>query len=125
MARFLEGHPIVEQVYYPGLETHPGHEIAKKQMHGFGGVLSFDVKGGLAAIRKFLPRLKYAYMAANLGQVETIVGPPAMTSHAELSLEERKESGVPESLVRYAVGIEDIKDLKEDMEQALSILSDL
>jgi cystathionine gamma-synthase len=119
LARFLEGHPKVEEVYYPGLERHPGHEIARRQMRGFGGVLSFEVKGGFEAVTRFLPRLRYAYMAANLGQVETIVGPPATTSHVELTDEERAEAGVPEGLVRYSVGIEDAEDLRDDLEQAL------
>ncbi len=120
LARFLEGHPKIERVYYPGLESHPGHEIARQQMSGFGGVLSFELKGGLDAAACFLPRLRYAYMAANLGQVETIVGPSALTSHVELSEEERAASGVPEGLIRYAVGIEDVQDLQDDLEAALT-----
>jgi cystathionine gamma-synthase len=122
MAHYLESHPKIGQVNYPGLESHPYHEIAKRQMEGFGGVLSFEVPGGLEAISRFLPCLKYAYMAPNLGQVETVVGPPALTSHVELTEEERKASGVPEGLVRYAVGIEDIDDLRADMEAALQQL---
>jgi cystathionine gamma-synthase len=122
MARFLEDHPAISRVFYPGLESHHNHQVAKRQMDGFGGVLSFEVPGGLEAISRFLPRLKYAYMAPNLGQVETIVGPPALTSHVELSEQERKASGVPEGLVRYAVGIEDIEDLKRAMDEALSFL---
>ncbi|MGA9533928.1 MAG: aminotransferase class I/II-fold pyridoxal phosphate-dependent enzyme [Anaerolineales bacterium] len=122
MAEYLEGHPKVGRVYYPGLESDPGHEIAESQMSGFGGVLSFEVDGGLEAIGRFLPKLKYAYLAPNLGQVDTIVGPPALTSHVELTEAERAASGVPEGLVRYAVGIEDIKDLREDMESALASL---
>ena len=122
-ARFLEGHPKVAQVHYPGLESHPGHQIAKQQMSGFGGVLSFELQGGMEAVADFLPRLRYAYMAANLGQVETLVGPSALTSHVELSEEERAASGVPEGLIRYAVGIEDVQDLKADQEAALAELS--
>lgn len=122
MARYLEGHSKIGRVYYPGLESHPNHEIARGQMKAFGGVLSFEVPGGLEAIARFLPCLKYAYMAPNLGQVETVVGPPALTSHVELTVEERKASGVPEGLVRYAVGIEDIDDLRADMEEALKQL---
>jgi cystathionine gamma-synthase len=122
LARFLEKQPKVERVYYPGLESHAGHEIAKRQMRGFGGVLSFEVKGGFEAVTRFLPSLRYAYMAANLGQVETIVGPPATTSHVELSDEERAAAGVPEGLIRYAVGIEDLDDLKADLTQALDSL---
>ncbi len=122
LASFLEGEPKVERVYYPGLESHPGHEIARRQMTGYGGVLSFELKGGFEAVTRFLPRLRYAYMAANLGQVETIVGPPATTSHVELTAEERAEAGIPEGLIRYAVGIEDVDDLKADLRQALDSL---
>jgi cystathionine gamma-synthase len=119
LAQFLEKQPKVTRVFYPGLESHPGHEIAKKQMSGFGGVLSFELNGGYEAVKQFLPRLKYAYMAANLGQVETIVGPPATTSHVELTDEERAAAGIPEGLIRYAVGIEDVEDLKADLNAAL------
>jgi cystathionine gamma-synthase len=122
IAEFLESHPLVNRVYYPGLASHPQHAIAAKQMRGFGGVLSFDVKGDLEAIARFLPHLQYAYMSANLGQVETIVGPPAVTSHVECTAEERAAAGIPEGLVRYAVGIEDFADLKADLEQAFSYL---
>ena len=123
MARFLEKHPAVIQVNYPGLESHPMHAVARKQMPGgFGGVLSFEISGGLEAVGKVLPRLQYASMAANLGQVDTVVGPPSTTSHVECTEEERRAAGIPEGLVRYAVGIEDIQDLIEDMQQALSIL---
>jgi cystathionine gamma-synthase len=122
MARFLEAHPKVGAVHYPGLESHPRHDVARAQMSGFGGVLSFEVPGGLEAIGRFLPLLKYAYLAPNLGQVETVVGPPALTSHVELSEEERQASGVPEGLVRYAVGIEDIEDLRQDMQTALELI---
>jgi cystathionine gamma-synthase len=120
LARFLEGHPQVAHVYYPGLESHPGHSIAQRQMAGFGGVLSFELKGGLEAAARCLPRLRYAYMAANLGQVETVVGPSALTSHVELTPEERAAAGVPEGLIRYAVGIEDVQDLQADLQAALA-----
>jgi cystathionine gamma-synthase len=122
LARFLETRPEVDRVFYPGLESHPGHEVARKQMTGFGGVLSFELKGGFEAVKRFLPRLKYAYMAANLGQVETVVGPPSTTSHVELTAEERKAAGVPEGLIRYAVGIEDVDDLKADIDNGLKNL---
>jgi cystathionine gamma-synthase len=120
VARYLERHPKVEGVYYPGLEGHRGHKIAKKQMRGFGGVLSFEVRGGFEAVTRLLPRLHYACLAANLGQVETIAGPPATTSHVELTDEERAEAGVPEGLIRYSVGIEDVADILADLEQALA-----
>ena len=119
LARFLQSHKEVSRVFYPGLERHPGHEIAKKQMKGFGGVLSFELQGGFEAVKRFLPALRYAYMSANLGQVETIVGPPATTSHVECSEEERKTAGIPEGLIRFAIGIEDIEDIKLDVSQAL------
>ncbi len=124
IARYLQNHPMIEQVNYPGLESHPGHKVAKKQMRGgYGGMLSFAVKGGLEAIKMFLPRLKYAHMAANLGCVETIVGPPLTTSHVECSAEERAAAGIPEGLVRYSTGIEDVEDLIDDLEQALVVIS--
>ncbi|MEA3360999.1 MAG: cystathionine gamma-synthase family protein [Thermodesulfobacteriota bacterium] len=121
IARFLESHPAVGQVFYPGLESHKGHEIARTQMRGFGGVLSFELKEDtFDAIRRFLPRLRYAHAAANLGAVETIAGPPATTSHVECTAEERAAMGIPESLIRYSVGVEDTEDLTADLEQALS-----
>jgi cystathionine gamma-synthase len=120
IARFLETHPGIERVFYPGLESHENHAIARRQMRGFGGVLSFILKGNdFEAVRKFLPRLRYAHAAANLGSVETIVGPPATTSHVECSREEREAMGIPESLIRYSVGIEDPEDLIADLKQAL------
>jgi cystathionine gamma-synthase len=122
IARWLQQHPLVEQVNYPGLPTHEGHAIAKKQMHGFGGMLSFAIKGGLPAIKRFLPKLKYVHRAANLGAVETIVGPPLTTSHVECTPEQRAAAGIPEGLVRYSTGIEDVRDLIADLEQALSTL---
>ena len=124
IATYLQNHPLVEHVNYPGLTSHPGHEVAKEQMNGgFGGMLSFAVKGGLESIKKFLPKLKYAHMAANLGCVETVVGPPFTTSHVECSAEERKAAGIPEGLVRYSTGIEDVEDLIADLEQAFKEIS--
>ena len=120
IARFLASHPAIERVLYPGLESHPGHEIARRQMRGFGGVLSFMLKENtFDAVRRFLPRLRYAPAAANLGAVETIAGPPATTSHVECTAEERAAMGIPESLIRYSVGVEDTEDLIADLEQAL------
>ncbi len=120
IARFLEGHPRVEKVFYPGLESHENHAIARQQMRGFGGVLSFILRGDdFEAVRAFLPKLRYVHAAANLGSVETIVGPPATTSHVECTREEREAMGIPENLIRYSVGIEDSQDLIADLEQAL------
>jgi len=120
IARFLEAQPQVSNVFYPGLASHPQHEIARRQMRGFGGVLSFMLKGGFDAVRAFLPRLRYAHLAANLGAVETIAGPPATTSHVECTAEERKAMGIPEGLIRYSVGIEETEDLITDLRQALN-----
>jgi cystathionine gamma-synthase len=123
MAQFLEKHRKVRKVNYPGLPSHSQYSVAKKQMPGgFGGVLSFEIEGGLSAVAKVLPRLKYAYMAANLGQVDTVVGPPSLTSHVECTEEERRAAGIPEGLIRYSTGIEDTEDLIADMDQALSVL---
>ena len=120
IARYLEDHQKVEHVFYPGLTAHPQHEIAKHQMTAFGGVLSFMIAGGFESVRRFLPHLKYAHRAANLGAVETVVGPPATTSHVECTAEEREAMGIPEGLLRYSVGIEDVEDLISDLDQALA-----
>ncbi|MEO2107978.1 MAG: PLP-dependent transferase, partial [Actinomycetota bacterium] len=100
----------------------PGHDIAASQVEGFGGVLSFSLVGGMPAVEKVCAELEYAYLAANLGQVETIAGPPATTSHVELTDAERAEAGIPEGLIRYSVGIEDTADLIADLDRALSAL---
>ncbi len=122
IARYLDAHPRIEKVFYPGLESHEHHDIARRQMRGYGGVLSFILKGNnFDTVRRFLPRLRYAHAAANLGAVETIVGPPATTSHVECTREERVAMGIPESLIRYSTGIEDVADLIADLDQALSI----
>jgi cystathionine gamma-synthase len=123
ISRFLDTHSKVKQVFYPGLESHEGHSIATSQMKGFGGVLSFMLKEDtLKAVDTVLRNLTYAHSAANLGAVETIVGPPATTSHVECSKEERLKMGIPESLIRYSAGIEDISDLIDDLDHALSKL---
>jgi cystathionine gamma-synthase len=122
VARFLETQPAVARVHYPGLPSHAAHGVAARQMTGFGGVLSFELGGGLEAATRVLNRLRYAYLAANLGQVETIAGPPSLTSHVELTAEKRAALGVPEGLVRYSVGIEDLDDLLEDLRGALAAL---
>ena len=123
IAQHLQAHPAVTKVFYPGLESHPQHNIARHQMNGFGGMLAFMVQGGYEAVQIFLPRLRYAHRAANLGSVETIVGPPATTSHVECTPEEREAMGIPESLVRYSAGIEDVDDLIADLDRALDHLA--
>jgi cystathionine gamma-synthase len=122
IARFLQSHPRVENVFYPGLTGHEGNDIARRQMSGFGGVLSFALRGDFEVVKAFLPRLRYANLAANLGAVETIAGPPATTSHVESTPQERATAGIPEALIRYSVGIEDADDLIADLRQALDSL---
>ncbi len=120
IAQFLETHPKIKKVFYPGLESHENHDIARRQMSGYGGVLSFSLKADdFEEMGRFLKQLNYAHPAANLGAVETVVGPPATTSHVECTPEERKAMGIPESLIRYSVGIEDPEDLIADLSQAL------
>lgn len=120
VARWLSQHAKVDQVFYPGLETHLNHAIAKKQMRGFGGMLSFSLKGGFDNVVTVLENLKYAHKAASLGSVGTLVGPPRTTSHVELTEQERANAGIPESLIRYSAGIENGDDLIADLEQALA-----
>lgn len=119
IARWLETAPGVTAVHYPGLASHPGHEVARRQMRGFGGVLSFALEGGMEAVSRCLGTLRFAHLAANLGAVETVAGTPATTSHVECTAEERAALGIPEGLVRYSVGIEDPDDLIRDLERAL------
>jgi cystathionine gamma-synthase len=119
IAEHLRRHAKVAAVYYPGLDTHPGHEVARRQMRGYGGVLSFVPRGATQELRTVLDALQLAQRAAHLGGVATTAGPPAVTSHVELTAEERARAGIPETLIRYSVGIEDASDLIADLEQAL------
>lgn len=121
IARWLSEQPQVEAVNYPGLESHLHHEVAARQMRGYGGMLSFSLRGGFAAVKRVLPRLRLAHLAANLGAVETLAGVPATTSHVECTVEERAAMGIPEGLVRYSVGIEDVGDLIADLDQAFAV----
>jgi methionine-gamma-lyase len=124
VARFLESHPKIERVYYPGLESHPQHELARVQMRGFTGMLAVEVCGGFKAAQSFCKRLKIAVYAGSLGGVDTlVVHPAAMWSH-ELSEEQRLATGVSESLVRISVGLEGEQDLIGDFAQALETLCD-
>lgn len=122
IAEFLNRHDKVETVFYPGLPEHPNHAIARRQMDGFGGMLSFALKGGFDKVREMLSLLHYAHNAASLGSVSTLVGPPMATSHVELTAGERGAMGIPESLIRYSTGIENVEDLIEDLENALARL---
>jgi cystathionine gamma-synthase len=120
VARFLRDHPGVAEVFYPGLEDHRGHAIARRQMRGFGGVLSFSLAAGFEGVGPFLSRLRFAHLAASLGSVNTLAGPPSTTSHVEVTAEQRQALGIPEGLVRYSVGIENASDLLWDLDQALA-----
>ncbi len=119
VAEFLSEHPAVAAVHYPGLPNHPGHAIAKRQMKGFGGVVAFEAKGGLTAAKRFADRLTTAKLAPSLGGVDTLVSHPIYTSHARLSPDERRRRGIPDGLVRVALGIEDADDLVADFSRAL------
>jgi cystathionine gamma-synthase len=120
VAQFLAQHPKVQAVYYPGLPTHPGHDVAARQMKGFGGMLSFALKGGFDEVVKTLEKLQLAHKAASLGSVGTLVGPPRTTSHVELTAEERAAAGIPESMIRYSAGIENGDDLLRALDAALA-----
>jgi Cystathionine beta-lyases/cystathionine gamma-synthases len=122
IARFLEAHPAIERVWYPGLPSHPDHEVAAAQMVGFGGVVTFEVKGDLQTTGQFIDRLRIPYIAPSLGGVESLVEQPALMSYYEKTSEERAALGIKDNLVRLAVGIEDTDDLIEDLEQALTVL---
>ena len=119
VARYLAKHPKVARVHYPGLPTHPDHRLARRQMRGFGGMMAFDLKGGLAAARRFCDRVRVFYLAASLGGVESLVILPVYTSHYKMSAAELKAAGVQPGTVRVSIGLEDAADLIEDLRQAL------
>jgi methionine-gamma-lyase len=119
IARYLEAHPKVAAVHYPGLESHPCHEIAIKQMHAFGGMLSFELKGGYRSGEELMNRVRLATLAVSLGNVDTLIEHPASMTHFGVPPEERLRAGISEGLVRFSVGIENIEDILEDLEQGL------
>ena len=119
IAQALEKHPKIKSVYYPGLESHPHHHIAKEQMSGFGGVVTFEIKGTLESAKSFLDQLKLCYIAPSLGGVETLITHPATVSYYEYSREERYALGITDTLIRLAVGIEDAQDIMDDITNAL------
>ena len=118
LARFLEAHPKVRHVYYPGLPSHPQHELAVRQMRGFGGMLAFDL-GSLESARRVLNAVRLMALAESLGGVETLISHPATMTHAAVPAARRAALGITDSLVRISAGVEDIEDLKEDLSQAL------
>jgi cystathionine beta-lyase/cystathionine gamma-synthase len=120
VAKFLEKHPKVARVHYPGLASHPDHQLAKKQMRGFGTMLAFDLKGGLPAARRFCDRVQLFLLAASLGGVESLVILPIYSSHYNMSAEELKRAQVSAGTVRVSVGLEDAEDLVRDLQQALA-----
>lgn len=120
VAQYLESHPKIEWVLYPGLKSHPQYELAKKQMNGPGSMLSFEVKGGLDAGKKVMDHVHLALLAVSLGGIETLIQHPASMTHSKLSKEEKEEAGITDGLVRLSVGIEDAEDIIADLEQALS-----
>jgi cystathionine gamma-lyase len=122
VAEFLEAHPKVERVYYPGLASHPQHELAKRQMNGFGGMVTAVLKGGLNESRKFLEHCTLFALAESLGGVESLIEHPAIMTHASLPPEVRAELGIDDSLVRLSVGIEDLDDLLAELTAALNVI---
>jgi cystathionine beta-lyase/cystathionine gamma-synthase len=118
LAEFLSSHPKVKQVLYPGLAAHPQHALAKRQMQGFGGMLTFDV-GTIEEVRHVLNRVRLMALAESLGGVETLISHPATMTHASVPPERRAAIGITDGMIRISAGIEDIEDLKDDLRQAL------
>lgn len=120
VARYLEAHPAVERVHYPGLESHPQHQLAQRQMLDFGGMVSFELRGGLAAGQALMNRVRVATLVVSLGNVDTILSHPASMTHSNMPPEARAKAGIRDGLVRLSVGIENVEDLIADFEQALA-----
>jgi cystathionine gamma-synthase len=119
VAAFLSDHPSVQRVYYPGLNTHPQHELAKRQQHGFGGMVSFEVKGGMTEVNHILSSTKLFTLAESLGGIESLIEHPFTMSHASMNPDSRKRAGINDRVIRLSVGIEDVDDLIADLQQAL------
>ncbi|MFC1961866.1 trans-sulfuration enzyme family protein [Chloroflexota bacterium] len=119
IATYLEGHPAVTRVFYPGLESHPGHEIARRQMKGFGGVVSFEIKGGIEAANSFLRRIRVFALAESLGGAASLAEHAATMSHASMPGDFREKVGITDGLIRLSIGLENIDDLIDDLRQAL------
>ena len=119
IAQWLDKHPAVERVIYPGLKSHPQHALAKRQMDGFGGIISVEVKGGLRKARRMLERCKLFALAESLGGVESLIEHPAIMTHASVPPANRKRLGISDGLVRLSVGVEDLSDLVAELDAAL------
>jgi len=122
IAQFLVKHPKIEKVIYPGLESHPQHQLAKKQMSGFGGMISFTIQGGIKESRTLLENTHLFTLAESLGGVESLIEHPAIMTHASVPLENRQKLGISDNLIRISVGIEDVRDLITDLDQALAAI---
>lgn len=123
LAQWLETHPAIEKVIYPGLASHPQHALAKSQMSGFGGIVSIVLKGGFDAAKRFCEKTELFTLAESLGGVESLVNHPAVMTHASIPVARREQLGISDALVRLSVGIEDLGDLKGDLERALEASS--
>jgi cystathionine gamma-synthase len=122
LAEYLLTQPLVEQVFYPGLENHPDHAVAIRQMNGFGGVVSFTLRADLERTARFLDHLKIPYITPSLGGAESLVSQPALLSYYSISAADRAAWGIKDNLVRYALGIEDVQDLITDLQHAFDWL---
>jgi cystathionine gamma-lyase len=119
LAKWLEAHPQIERVIYPGLKSHPQHALAKRQMDGFGGIISIEVKGGLRKAKRMLERCELFALAESLGGVESLIEHPAIMTHASIPPANRKRLGISDGLIRLSIGVEDIEDLRGELELAL------
>jgi methionine-gamma-lyase len=123
IAHYLEAHPIVEKVYYPGLSSHPGHHIAKKQMKKFGGMIAFEIKGGLTSGKTIMDNVELCTLAVSLGDCDTLIQHPASMTHSTYSKEDRKKAGITDGLVRLSVGIENAADIIADLDHAFTFVN--
>mgnify|MGYP002065174958 CR=1 FL=1 len=123
LATWLQQQPAVERVYYAGLEDHPGHALAKRQQRGFGGVLSFEVRGGQSEAWRVIDATRVMSLTANLGDAKTTIVHPATTTHGRLTPEQRGEAGIGDNLIRVSVGLEDVTDLQADLQRGLDALA--
>ena len=123
LAEMIEQHPAVALVYYPGLKSHPQHDLARRQMSGFGGMIAFELNGGYETAIKFMDSLELALRAVSLGDAETLVQHPASMTHITYSAEDRLKHGISDSLIRISVGLEDLNDIMSDIQQSLDSCS--